>query len=161
MNFINQVTSKYLIVATLEDPSKTTWYHGAGAKYVNLLPGDGIDGPGIYLTKDKRRAEMYAKRDTQGKDRDDFYVHEVKIKVDPKKVWNYSEQYDLRQYSSAPWVAELFEKHGEQGVMIDGQNAKIYLGWDDNKKLKKLGFQALMSHTDLIVLDASIIQKTS
>ena len=43
--------------------SSTIWYHGAGAEHDSLIVGDGIDGIGVYLTKDLNRAKMYAKRE--------------------------------------------------------------------------------------------------
>ena len=151
------------VQAGLIKSSRTTYYHGGAKRYDRLRPGDGVDGKGIYLTSDLKRAEMYGKRDTSGKDRA-AHITEVAIDLSRIKVWDYGETFDLRDFSSASWVDDLIKKHGEKSVLMNGENARIYLFGNDNTGIKKLGYKAIKkplfgNKHDLIVLDDSIIQR--
>ena len=136
------------------------YYHGGAAQYDELKPSEsGLDGPGIYLTDDLQRAKMYGSRGKDHIDREP-YITTVYIDFDNAKIWDDSDIVDLRDYTDAPWISELIDKYGEEGVIKDGLNARIYLGWGDkdkNQGLKDLGYQAIKKHSDLIVLDPSII----
>lgn len=139
---------------------KQRYYHGGAQVYDELLPGDGIDGKGIYLTSDKRRAMMYGARDTSGAERKS-HITEVLVE-DRVKVWEDEGLYDLRNFTKASWLTELIQKYGEQGAIMSGQNARVYLGWTPdqdpgNRNLKRLGYQAIHRGSDFIVLDPSII----
>lgn len=138
------------------------YYHGGAKVYDRLLPGGGIDGNGIYLTTDRDRALMYAKRDAHGVDRDPA-ITEVEVDLTGVKIWDYSKEFDLREFTDAPWLADMIEKYGEKSATMNGENARIYLFGNDNAGLRKLGYRALKKGTkknshDLIVLDPSIIK---
>jgi hypothetical protein len=148
---------KFKIWLESRDLNNITWYHGGASKYDVLLPGNGIDGSGIYLTRDKNRALLYAKRDAKGVDRENYYIHEVRINLDLKRVWDCSKEYDLRNYTNASWVQDLINKYGEKGVKMDGCSAREYLFGKDNKELVNLGYQAILNNNDLIVLDDKVI----
>jgi len=156
-DFANFASLEENLKIDVENVSSTTWYHGAPKKYSELKKGSGIDGPGIYLTHDKSRAEMYAKTDAQGNKYDTFYVHEVKVNLKPEEIWDYEKKFDLRDLSSEPWFDEWIKEYGEESLIKSGQNAKIVLGWEDNQELIKRGYKAILSPSDLIVLDPSVI----
>jgi len=148
---------EWLYLETESDINNLIWYHGGAMKYDKLLPGNGIDGPGIYLTKDRNRALLYAKRDAKGVDRESYHIHEVRVNLDLNRIWDCSKTYDLRNYTNADWVTDLFNKYGEKGVVMDGCSAREYLFGKNNDGLVDLGYQAILNNNDLIVLDESVI----
>jgi len=127
--------------------NSTVWYHGSGLANLKELDwGGGIDGAGVYLTKDIKRAHMYASRGGDGSDRRP-YIYEVKVNVD--KVWDDAdENVVMSEYSNENWAKDL---------ILDGMNARTYLGSDCNNLLRTLGFDAILTYKDLIVLDKSCI----
>lgn len=141
----------------------TRYYHGGAAVYSELRPGRGVDGVGIYLTNDLKRAVMYGSRDTQGRDREAF-VTTVGIDLDKTKLW-FSEsdtRYDLRTFpEAAAWIDRHIAQYGEKAAIVGGSTAWVYLfgGSDDgNAQLReRYGIQAIKNNSDLIVLDPSII----
>jgi hypothetical protein len=139
------------------DVNNTIWYHGSASKRDNLEKGDGVDGVGLYLTKNKDRAERYAKKDKHGNVYENFYIHQIKVNVDSEHIWDYSKKYDLSKYTNATWLNELILKHGDSVKYMNGANARIYLGWDNNDEFLKHGFKALLGFEDLIILDLKII----
>jgi len=144
------------------DVNNTIWYHGSATKRDKLEKGDGVDGVGLYLTKNKQRAEMYAKKDKHGNVYENFYIHEVKVNINPNEIWDCSKKYDLSKYTNAPWLDELIQKHGEEIKYMKGLSAKIYLGWaHDNDQLLKHGFKAILHFEDLIVLDLNIVKEVN
>lgn len=137
-----------------------TYFHGGEKVYERLAPGTGIDGVGIYLTRSRRRAEMYARRDAKGRERKPF-ITEVGVDTRRVRVWDDEAEVDLRDFTDAPWLAELIARHGPRAPKMNGQNARIYLGWSEdrsNAELKRRGFQAIRRGSDLVVLDPSIIE---
>lgn len=127
-----------------------------------MRPGAGLDGRGIYLTSNRKRAEMYA-RSSEGAVGGGV-VTEVLVDTDRAKVWDDDARVDLRKFakpSDARWIADLLAQHGEAGVVMGGQNARIYLGWvndEENRELRQRGYQAIQRYEDFIVLDPSIIE---
>lgn len=137
-----------------------TYFHGGEKVYERLAPGTGIDGVGIYLTSNRSRAEMYAKRDSKGKERKPF-ITEVGVDTRRARIWDDQAEVDLRDFTDASWLAELVERYGPAAPKMNGQNARIYLGWSEdrsNAELKRRGFQAIRRGSDLVVLDPSIIE---
>ena len=140
------------------DINNIVWYHGSSQKRDDLNYGNGIDGRGIYLTRDKDRAKIYSKRNTQGEENKTTYIHEIKINVDIKRVWDYSKNYDLKNLTNASWLKDMIQKN--QSTIMDGSNAAIYLfggSGRNNQELIDLGYQAILTYSDLIVLDKKII----
>lgn len=148
-NILNEISNTEI--------NNTIWYHGGPTKYEKLISGNGgIDGDGIYLTKDPKRATLYAKKDQKGNPIEG-YLHKVKINIDSNKIWDCEKIYDLRDYSKENWVQELYNKYGENGVKLDGCTAREFLFGKDNSGLRNLGFQAILNNNDLVVLDDNII----
>jgi hypothetical protein len=140
-----------------------TYFHGGAQVYERLTPGTGIDGDGIYLTTSRNRAEMYGKRSASGRDRKAFLT-EVGVDTALARVWDDEAKVDLRGFAApgdAHWIADLQAQHGPQVTIMTGQNARVYLGWlndRSNDELKRRGFQAIKRGSDLVVLDPSIIE---
>jgi hypothetical protein len=155
MNIDKKLELIYEGLIPKQDVSKVLWYHGGDTKRESLISGDGVDGEGIYLTKNPKRAEMYAKKNKFGNQTENYYVHKVIVKVNPSKVFDYNENIDLRDFNP-PWLKKFIDQYGEKASILNGQNAKIYMGWDNND-LKKMGFDAILTDIDLIVLNPSII----
>jgi hypothetical protein len=140
-----------------------TYFHGGAQVYDRLTPGTGIDGDGIYLTTSRNRAEMYGKKDAQGRERKP-YLTEVGVDVEKVKIWDDDAETDLRDFaakSDAHWLSDMLSQHGSRAALMSGQNARVYLGWvkdRSNDELKRRGFQAIRRGSDLVVLDPSIIE---
>lgn len=143
--------------------SSTRYYHGGAETYDVLREGNGLDGLGIYLTSDPRRAQMYSRRGKGGVDRSGG-VTEVMVDTDKIKVWDDDADVDLRDFADpdkTPWLRKLIEERGPEACFMNGQSARIYLGWknnNSNSELKQRGYQAIKRHTDLVVLDPSVIE---
>lgn len=138
-------------------PSVATYYHGGAETYSDLKPGNGVDGEGIYLANDRNRAVTYGKRDASGVDRTP-HITQVDVDTTGKKIWDDTAQYDLRNFTNAPWLDDLINKYGEKSAIMSGQNARVYLGFKDTAKLKELGYAGIKGESDFIVLDPSIIK---
>lgn len=126
----------------------TVWYHGSGLNDLEargLSFGQGMDGEGIYLTRSLKRATMYASRGAEGIDRE---PHVYEVKVDIQKVWQDKDQVLMSEYTDEAWAKDL---------VLDGMNARLYLGAEANNILKRHGFQAILGHSDLVVLDKRCI----
>lgn len=140
----------------------TRYYHGGAQVYSELKPGDGVDGVGIYLTNNLKRAIMYGSRDSQGRDREAF-VTTVGVDLDKAKLWFSDDtKYDLRTFpESAAWIDKHVAQYGEGAAMMRGGTARIYLfgnNADSNDKMReRYGIQAIKTESDLIVLDPSIL----
>lgn len=88
---------------------------------------------------------------------------EVLVDTRRAKIWDDERVVNLRDFTNEPWLDELVRKYGENGTIMSGQNARIYLGWagdndPGNENLRRLGHQAIQRHEDLVVLDPSIIE---
>jgi hypothetical protein len=142
---------------TNEAINNITWFHGSYKKHDTLEYGDGIDGIGIYLTKIKDRAKQYAQTNKQGGYSDTFYIHTVKVNININEIWNNDYTYNLSEFTDEKWLKDLIKQHGEKAKFMDGRNAKIYLGFDNND-IKKLGYKAIYSNPDLIILDKNSIE---
>lgn len=156
----NPYDDEYVSEFEVKPRENPRYYHGGAERYAVLKEGDGVDGQGIYLTSDLRRAQMYSRRGAGGVEREGG-ITEVWVDTDAIKVWDDEAQVDLRDYAppNAPWLRELVEKHGPEACRMTGQNARIWLGWkSDNSELKQHGFQAIKRHHDLVVLDPSVVQ---
>jgi hypothetical protein len=154
-----------------------TYFHGGAQVYKRLLPGTGIDGDGIYLTSSRKRAEMYSRSapqtaqaasrpvfgDAHGRERKP-HLTEVGVDVEKAKIWDDDAEVDLRDFAAktdASWIAEMLAQHGPRVTLMNGQNARVYLGWvkdRSNGELKRRGFQAIKRGSDLVVLDPGIIE---
>jgi 8-oxo-dGTP pyrophosphatase MutT (NUDIX family) len=138
----------------------TRYFHGGAKRYERLVPGSGIDGRGIYLTSDRSRAAIYARSSKGSKGGGE--ITEVSVDLARAKVWDDDRMVDLRHYSRDPWVEELVQKYGPNATKMNGQNARIYLGWTpdrdpENRELRSRGWQAIARGSDLVVLDPAIM----
>jgi hypothetical protein len=147
---IYHLTLSHRKVASVESLiNNTTWWHGSGRSNlaeVGLQFGDGMDGKGIYLTREKTRAQMYARRGADGVDRDS-YVYQVEVNV--KKAWDDRANFLMSDYTDADWAKDL---------TLDGMNARVYLGLDSNSVLTRRGFDCIHRGTDLILLNKSCVK---
>jgi hypothetical protein len=140
----------------------TRYYHGGSQVYSELRPGNGVDGVGIYLTDNMKRAFMYGSRDKEGREREAF-ITTVGVDLDKAKLWFSDDtRYDLRTFpESAPWIDRHIAEYGEKAAFLPGGTARIYLfGNDDtsNEQMRqRYGIQAIKTHSDLIVIDSSIL----
>ncbi len=152
-------TEEELIWESYNNINNTIWYHGSPKKYNEFELGGGIDGGGIYLTKYKDRAIMYAQTDKLGNKYNTYYIHQVKVNLDKDDIWDTSKKYDLSKFTNDDWLMNLIKKHGDNAKYIDGGNAKIYLGFNNND-LIELGYKAILTPSDLIILDKSTIKSS-
>lgn len=154
-----------------------TYYHGGEKSYEKLIPGNGVDGVGIYLTNDFNRAFMYAsKRD--GRDTNP-HITEVDVDIENAKIWDDSStKYSIKEFLKEHYTPSEFVKFDINNIMErdikqfnlgnDAFSNKISMGairnsWifsdgDKNDKLKSWGYQAIKAYSDLIVLDDKIIK---
>lgn len=144
----------------IEGVNATTWYHGGACGFENLIKGKGVAGDGLYLTKNRKRAEMYAKKDNAGKLRENPCVYEVRVRIEPAKIFYGSKMYNLAEWVDkinskqfTEWVQNTVAKYGEQSVIMDGQNANIVLSGRNNEKMIELGYDAFTENDDLILLN--------
>lgn len=142
---------------TNENINMKNWFHGSYKKHDTLDYGNGVDGVGVYLTQSKDRAKRYAQKNKQGQDIDTYYIHTVKVNINDNEIWNNDDTYDLSEFTNEKWLEDLLKQHGENAKFMDGRNAKIYLGFNNND-LKKLGYKAIYSNPDLIILDKTSIK---
>lgn len=148
----------------------TPFYHGGGREYRDdMTAGGGVDGPGYYFTTSCRRALQYGKRDTEGRDREPF-ITTVAIDLDKHKIWHDDEKVNANDFivregfgRLEPRVYEWLirdHKNNDEGRSLDVDRAFIRQLWLDknNEMLKEMGYQAIKTNRDLIVLDPSIIK---
>ncbi len=149
--------------------ARTRYYHGGEKVYGHLIKGGGIDGEGIYLTTDYRRAFQYGSRGPGGVER---VPHITVAYVDPSKIklWNSSERIDLREFATGEgrgvvwpgtiaYLDKLRKDYPDGNVDIwDRGNIWLQTLGQDNNKLIELGYQAIKNGGDLIVLDPSVIE---
>ena len=149
----------------IEGVNETLWYHGGACGYAELIKGTGIAGDGLYLTRSRKRAEMYAKKDREGKLREKPCVYEVRVRINPNKIFYGSKTYNLDDWVEkinnqqfTEWIKDTIAKYGKQSVVVDGQNALIMLFGRETSKIVEFGYDAFTENDDLILLNLSKIE---